>query len=1172
MVMCNTMMDSLVIPRPPAPPLGPLVPTNYPLKGSPLPAPPPPPKPPSHIVEVQESDTKTTYSQLTRESGGQHFEERKMIEERRITQKMVEKNITRNESVRSRLSNRSVSSNGFRLRENGNAPNTLNNNNDDTGSVYSIYKQKIDSMFESDSSASTNNHNIVQAKIEKMFSEVAQDSGTTSQQANVHAFSVDYLGSVPLLDKVTSLAGLQEPLRNLYFSYKKITKSKKVLSGRLEISPQGLRVQYQGSSGDLEQMNSFPSIAVWSAVKFVIQENNSMLHGKELSYAFLPLITDPDNMDKQALFKTIQEAEKQYIVNQQHSPLFTVVMRKFGVQKQLECHGFVCQTSEDAIVIAATLYKSLVNHMKNKERKPKNKNGLTTCMSTASSTVMDQNGNSMPVRPPRRKRSSAASSVCSDTNSNNFNVSDTQPLLPSKPLKKSTKSKKAPRAPDQLEVEPKQEDVDAILPYEEPIQISQLENSERKDVKPKSFSDKLSTFMSKEQQELAAEMKKLVSDSSKGLKRVESVRKHNDETLRKKENSGDIFTKVTIPRSGSFLNTGGLTRYKNKTSRNNESASGGSPLGFKEIFHELSIQEGLHSMDDILSVIIDPEGMSFNDLKPIYKEFLLKLAVTLTKDELYLKSRSIMRRQKKKMMKRAAPPKKNSNVIVSGKFKRLKHIFQKNLIQPSSKKLLEDENKSHIEIRPCDPRIGSKLPESSISTSSYDTKPFRKKEEVAGKKISYRKKAHGELSKNRRRDRASTSEESDFFSLKRQNKYNRSQNMNLHTRNSSSGYVSCSECSYDSDTCTCTSADKCYCSLGNKNFENKRKSKQKEKYNCEDTSLTYCDCDTDSCAESNKCYCQYGSQRKSNKRRNSSSKSHHAHCTKMLQDDRHRKLCKKNSNTKSTRSLEYKSNPSEGYYEKLRSKQKYGSERILNSHYQTQEKKRRNSHAGVTHSSVYTEQDLNLLALQNLQMGKLSAMDYELLKLAKRGALPDLAGLQQAMCKGGFCENVRDYWGGGTRSVGIRESGFQKSAITTGACTEALSVKKSAEIAALFADIKLSQTTDITHLAPESFDDRYNLDKSLHQPKYSKPIKNRPLEGPIHPKPVLPPSNYARPMVKNKSKLYSAKNGLYTIQSQSDESRHSGSRRSSFSGETRNGEGGRKNTSSNIEDSLGYLP
>lgn len=39
--------------------------------------------------------------------------------------------------------------------------------------------------------------------------------------------------------------------------------------------------------------------------------------------------------------------------------------------------------------------------------------------------------------------------------------------------------------------------------------------------------------------------------------------------------------------------------------------------------------------------------MSFNDLKPLYKEFLLKLAATLTRDELYQRSASIMRRRRR---------------------------------------------------------------------------------------------------------------------------------------------------------------------------------------------------------------------------------------------------------------------------------------------------------------------------------------------------------------------------------------------------------------------------------------------------------------------------------------------------------------------------------------------
>lgn len=283
---------------------------------------------------------------------------------------------------------------GFRL---------LENQQDETGSIYSVYKQKIDSMFESDSSG--NGRNSVQVKIEKMFTDVAKDNGIPLNDIGCHTFSVDYLGSVPLQDKVTSLTGLQSPLRELYFAYKRTVKPKKVLTGRLEISANGLKVQYQGEKGDLEQLNSFPTIAVWSAVKFILHED------QKISYAFLPLITDPDSIDKQKLFRTLDENEKKYINSESHSPLFAVVMRKIGVHKQLECHGFVCQTSEDAIVIAATLYKSLMTHMKAKEKRPKNKNGVT-CMSMTSSTNNDLPCN-VPVRPPRKKRSTS-SSIASD--------------------------------------------------------------------------------------------------------------------------------------------------------------------------------------------------------------------------------------------------------------------------------------------------------------------------------------------------------------------------------------------------------------------------------------------------------------------------------------------------------------------------------------------------------------------------------------------------------------------------------------------------------------------------------------------------------------------------------------------------------------------------------------
>lgn len=92
---------------------------------------------------------------------------------------------------------------------------------------------------------------------------------------------------------------------------------------------------FLSNSGDLEQMNSFPTIAVWSAVKFVINNHDS----SRTSYAFLPLITDPDNIDKRTLFRNLDAHEEKYINVDSHSPLFAVVMRKIGVHKQLECHG-----------------------------------------------------------------------------------------------------------------------------------------------------------------------------------------------------------------------------------------------------------------------------------------------------------------------------------------------------------------------------------------------------------------------------------------------------------------------------------------------------------------------------------------------------------------------------------------------------------------------------------------------------------------------------------------------------------------------------------------------------------------------------------------------------------------------------------------------------------------
>lgn len=112
-------------------------------------------------------------------------------------------------------------------------------------------------------------------------------------------------------------------------------------------------------------------------------------------------------------------------------------------------------------------------------------------------------------------------------------------------------------------------DLDAILPYEEPDVVKQVLETEITEIKPHPLNEKWNTYRSSHQKQITAEIKQVMTESTNmGLKRVKSVRKRNEDGIVKgKENSGDILTKVTIPRSGSFLNAGGLTKYKSKIHR-----------------------------------------------------------------------------------------------------------------------------------------------------------------------------------------------------------------------------------------------------------------------------------------------------------------------------------------------------------------------------------------------------------------------------------------------------------------------------------------------------------------------------------------------------------------------------------------------------------------------------
>lgn len=157
---------------------------------------------------------------------------------------------------------------------------------------------------------------------------------------------------------------------------------------------------------------------------------------------------------------------------------------------------------------------------------------------------------------------------------------------------------------------------------------------------------------------------------------------------------------------------------------------------------------------------------------------------------------------------------------------------------------------------------------------------------------------------------------------------------------------------------------------------------------------------------------------------------------------------------------------------------------------------------------------------------------------------------------------------------------MQATTIPARECNEALSVKKSAEIAALFSDIKLSQTTDISQLLPKHLTRNVYSQITSHK-TYSKIDKNSVKSDKLF---NVPYSNRMVTNAKSASRnnnMYSARNGLYTIQSQSDESRRSSVSDNKKRIDTRkdkeyftmeNNFQQKKNSSNNLENSLGYLP
>lgn len=735
-------------------------------------------------------------------------------------------------------------------------------------------------------SKDASNKNTVQEKIEKMFAEISSSeldtdvsmdsSAAVVSVGNSNKYHVQYIGCAGLSGKISSLEGLQQPVRDMYFEYRENQhhyqdnynrEERRDFSGLLEISAAGLTIRYKDDLGNyVHRTDPFQSIAVWAALKYVCRRRSPELQRKNImavatydispgyEYAFLPLIADPDSSDKAPLFRDVDAGDRARLdAAGDHAPVFAVVTRKAG--KRLECHGFACETENDALLMAANLYGALVEAMSSAaaagaataeneaierragpttKRVIRQRNGFTSMSSTAGSSVAgaDVAPALPPPRPPRRNKTTSVSSTVSSVG-DGMSTSITG-------------------------------DGDVCS-----------------DAK---------TFQMTVQQEPS--LRRGVCNSSSSVTDVlSSGRKEEPKTKKKAESSGgDILTKVAIPRSRSFLNSNGLAsgKYSRRTAGcgietatdRRRRRSNGSVMGFSDMFNELRIQEGLNNMDDILNAIINVEGMSYNDLKPIYKEFLTKLSMTLTKDELYQRTKAIMAEQKRKRNNKRRPVTGQSAKV--GRGRRLNDKLRDALnLKAAKSRIGTILLPGFCKRKKRKPTTSRKQRRCSCSTKSSEIPPISRKTD---RKNHRRATAAGKRSaapvlKNRRHVAktspvCSTSDESDFFAaaalrqrqhqlhqlqqqqqlLYRKSKTRASKGGSRGTgtasegsclHRASSGYFSCSECSAGAVE------DKCYCGRIGRGGGGDDGGVE-----CvEPASLVSCSCDSDSCADSDKCYC-----------------------------------------------------------------------------------------------------------------------------------------------------------------------------------------------------------------------------------------------------------------------------------------------------------------------------
>ncbi|KAK0069011.1 pro-resilin [Biomphalaria pfeifferi] len=171
----------------------------------------------------------------------------------------------------------------------------------------------------------------------------------SSKDMDGPSFYCAYLNFSPISKPPTNLNALQNPIKELYFKYRKSPTGSR--SASLKLTQKGVFVSiYEEGAVKNEIFFEFSSVIFVEAVRFLTVKTSSEKKPKAL---FAPADESKAPLSDKHAFAV--EKAFHFLVSSTHPPLVVCVVRRPAGVKALDCHVFALDTVENALHISAVI-------------------------------------------------------------------------------------------------------------------------------------------------------------------------------------------------------------------------------------------------------------------------------------------------------------------------------------------------------------------------------------------------------------------------------------------------------------------------------------------------------------------------------------------------------------------------------------------------------------------------------------------------------------------------------------------------------------------------------------------------------------------------------------------------------------------------------------------------